>query len=175
MKCATLWLSGLFFCADVLLFVVHRLLKAWQDYLIACDADVITGYNINNFDIPYLLDRGAALKLDHYGHFGFVRMKLCCSPSLRSVTHTCIHGECSRVRGKRCVCKDTTFTSKAQGSRESKKIEIQGRVPFDMFLAISRDYKLSSYTLNAVSTHFLGDQKEVRRQLFTELCAQITF
>ncbi len=38
-----------------------------------------------------------------------------------------------RVKGQRIVCKDTTFTSKAQGTRESKKVEIQGRVPFDMF------------------------------------------
>ena len=66
-----------------------------------------------------------------------------------------------RVLNEQCLCKDQTFTSKAQGTRESKKIEIQGRVPFDMFLAVSRDYKLSSYSLNAVSTHFLGDQKEV--------------
>ena len=34
------------------------------------------------------------------------------------------------------------------------------RVQFDMLRAIQRDYKLSSYSLNAVSAHFLGEQKE---------------
>ena len=48
-----------------------RLLKTWQDLLIECDADIVTGYNINNFDIPYLLDRANALRLDHYGNFGY--------------------------------------------------------------------------------------------------------
>ena len=28
------------------------------------DPDVLTGYNILNFDIPYLIDRAAALKVD---------------------------------------------------------------------------------------------------------------
>ncbi len=36
--------------------------------------------------------------------------------------------------------------------------------------AISRDYKLSSYTLNAVATHFLGDQKEdVHHSIISDL------
>ena len=27
------------------------MLAAWSKYLVACDADIITGYNIQNFDI----------------------------------------------------------------------------------------------------------------------------
>jgi DNA polymerase delta subunit 1 len=35
-----------------------------------------------------------------------------------------------------------------------------GRVQLDMLLVMQRDYKLRSYSLNAVSAQFLGQQKE---------------
>ena len=41
------------------------------------------------------------------------------------------------------------------GKRENKVINIEGRVQFDLLLILVRDYKLRSYTLNAVSYHFL--------------------
>lgn len=53
---------------------------------------------------------------------------------------------CSRVR-----MKDTTFSSKAYGTHEYKDLTIEGRVQFDVYMALQRDHKLSSYTLNAVS------------------------
>jgi DNA polymerase delta subunit 1 len=56
--------------------------------------------------------------------------------------------------------KDTTFSSKAFGKRDSKEIKIGGRVQLDVLLVITRDHKLRSYTLNYVSQHFLEEQKE---------------
>ena len=41
------------------------------------------------------------------------------------------------------------------GKRENKVINIEGRVQLDLLLILVRDYKLRSYTLNAVSYHFL--------------------
>ena len=47
---------------------------------------------------------------------------------------------------------------------------LQGRVQLDMLLLVQRDYKLSSYSLNSVSAHFLGEQKEdVHHSLITDL------
>jgi hypothetical protein len=46
--------------------------------------------------------------------------------------------------------KDTTFSSKAYGTHEYKDLTIEGRVQFDVYMALQRDHKLSSYTLNAV-------------------------
>ena len=34
-----------------------ELLAAWARYMVACDPDIITGYNIQNFDIDYLMKR----------------------------------------------------------------------------------------------------------------------
>lgn len=40
----------------------HDLLLKWVAFLRAVDCDIITGYNVQNFDIPYLLDRAEALQ-----------------------------------------------------------------------------------------------------------------
>lgn len=39
-------------------------------------------------------------------------------------------------------------------------LELAGRVQFDILTVIQREHKLRSYTLNSVSAHFLGQQKE---------------
>jgi hypothetical protein len=46
--------------------------------------------------------------------------------------------------------RDTTFSSKAYGTHEYKELTIEGRLQFDVYMALQRDHKLSSYTLNAV-------------------------
>ena len=61
-----------------------------------------------------------------------------------------------RISDSQTKAKDTVFSSKAYGTRESKTLTMEGRVVFDMLQVIQRDYKLRSYTLNAVSANFLG-------------------
>ena len=74
-----------------------EMLLAWRDFMLQVDADVITGYNIVNFDVPYLLNRAEHLKLPDFSVFG-------------------------RARGVKASMKDTLFSSKAYGTRESKTI-----------------------------------------------------
>lgn len=122
--------------AQVLQFEDERnLLRAFRDLVLCFDPDLITGYNIQNFDVPYLLDRAAAIGCQDFCYL-------------------------SRLLGVRTKTRDTVFSSKAHGTRESKEANLEGRVCFDVMQAVQRDYKLSSYTLNAVAAHFLGDQKE---------------
>jgi DNA polymerase delta subunit 1 len=54
--------------------------------------------------------------------------------------------------------KEASFSSKAFGKRESFESNIPGRVTLDAFQIIQREYKLRSYSLNAVSAEFLGMQ-----------------
>ena len=133
-------------------------------------------------------------------------------------------GRCQRSRVR---MRDTTFSSKAYGTRDMKEITIEGRVQvrekggererrggervfvsffrsfffvrrrnvlsltlsrlfpkktppppslpppsiqLDLLTAIQRDHKLSSYSLNAVSAHFLGEQKEdVHHSIISDL------
>jgi len=37
------------------------LLSAWRDYVVMTDPDVLTGFNILGFDLPYLLHRAQDL------------------------------------------------------------------------------------------------------------------
>lgn len=121
------------------------LLQGWRDFVQEVDPDVIIGYNILNFDFPYLLDRASHLKISRFPFFG-------------------------RIQGVQTQAKDTTFSSKAYGTRESKQVNLEGRLQLDLLQAIQRDYKLRSYTLNAVSAEFLGEQKEdVHHSIITEL------
>jgi DNA polymerase delta subunit 1 len=43
--------------------------------------------------------------------------------------------------------------------RQTKEVDIDGRVQFDVMIAVQREYKLKSYTLNSVSSEYLGEQK----------------
>lgn len=43
-------------------------LQAWSNFIRALDPDVITGYNIQNFDLPYLISRAETLKVGHRGY-----------------------------------------------------------------------------------------------------------
>ncbi|XP_033123470.1 DNA polymerase delta catalytic subunit-like [Anneissia japonica] len=122
-----------------------ELLKSWSKFIKDVDPDIITGYNIQNFDMPYLLNRAAALKVTDFPFF-------------------------ARIKGSRSVIKESTFQSKQMGKRENKVVNIEGRVQFDLFQILLRDYKLRSYRLNAVSFHFLQEQKEdVQHSIITDL------
>ncbi len=64
--------------------------------------------------------------------------------------------------------------SKQMGRRENKICQTEGRVQFDLLQVLLRDYKLRSYTLNAVSYHFLQEQKEdVHHSIITDLQVKV--
>jgi DNA polymerase delta subunit 1 len=122
--------------ADLHCFETEKeMLSAWAEFLRRSDPDVITGYNVQNFDIPYLLKRMGKLNLEVAQHWG-------------------------RVKGVKATMRDSTFQSSAYGKRENVETTIDGRIVFDMLQYVRREHKLSSYSLNAVSAHFLGQQKE---------------
>lgn len=121
------------------------MLMKWRDFIVQVDPDVIIGYNTTNFDLPYLLDRAKSLGLNQFPYFG-------------------------RLKHVKQEAKDSVFTSKAFGTRESKVINIDGRMQLDLLQFIQREYKLRSYTLNSVSAHFLNEQKEeVEHSIITDL------
>ena len=121
------------------------MLEAWTKFVQEIDPDVIIGYNISNFDFPYLLDRAKTIRAAEFPYLG-------------------------RERGTRVEAKDTHFSSKAYGTRDSKNTELAGRLQLDLLQVMQRDHKLRSYSLNSVSFEFLGEQKEdVHHSLITEL------
>ena len=81
--------------------------QRWSEFVREVDPDVITGYNIQNFDFPYILDRAAHLKLKDFNFLG-------------------------RIKDIRSTVRVATLQSKQMGKRENKIVNIEGRVQFDL-------------------------------------------
>ncbi|KAL3313030.1 DNA polymerase delta catalytic subunit [Cichlidogyrus casuarinus] len=123
----------------------NDLLEQWASFIRTVDPDIITGYNIQNFDLPYLVNRAEKLKCENF----------------------CLLG---RVKGVKSTVEESKIQSKQMGRRENKYVRMNGRIQMDLLQLLIRDYKLRSYTLNAVSFHFLEEQKEdVHHSAITEL------
>ncbi|KAI3323044.1 DNA polymerase delta catalytic subunit [Xylariaceae sp. AK1471] len=121
------------------------MLRSWKKFLDKVDPDLITGYNISNFDFPYLLDRAKHLDIDGFEYW-------------------------TRLPGVKTFHKETNLSSKQMGSRDTETTNTNGRLQLDLLQLIQRDHHLRSYTLNSVCAHFLGEQKEdVHYTMITEL------
>jgi DNA polymerase delta subunit 1 len=123
----------------------EQMLRKWRDFLEEVDPDLIIGYNICNFDFPYLLERAKHLKVGDFDQW-------------------------TRLKSVRSVAKDTNISSKQMGSRDTKATNTNGRLQLDLLQLVQRDHQLRSYTLNSVCAQFLGEQKEdVHHTMITEL------
>lgn len=99
------------------------------------DPDLITGYNIVNFDIPYLIERAMSLNLDEFCYLG-------------------------RIKNIPTTVKSGVKSNRQLGLYENKDINIEGRIIFDVHDLIRREYSLKSYSLNYVSFEFLKELKD---------------
>lgn len=131
----------------------QELLSKWRAFVEEVDPDVIIGYNTSQFDIPYLMDRAKALKVADFPFFS--RLKGA-RPEVDPLSYP--HRLMSLKRaGSKTEVKETHFSSKAYGTRDSKETVMDGRLQLDILQVMQRDYKLRSYTLNSVCAHFLGE------------------
>ena len=124
-------------CPDSESFSCERdMLERFAEYMRdEVDPDIVTGWNIFGFDLEYL----------------YTRTVLCgCSDTAY------VWG---RMRETPIELKTKVLASSALGSNTLKMVPMLGRYVFDMFQDIKREHKLESYSLNAVSTHFLNDKK----------------
>lgn len=111
------------------------LLREWTNFIMKEDPDILTGYNINNFDIPYIIDRTKFLRI------GTARVL-------------------GKLRNQYAYYKKKISGSKQTGNRATCEITLHGRIILDVMTAIQKEYKLSSYTLNNVSALYLKHQKD---------------
>ena len=109
-----------------------QLLQAFERYLIKTDPDIITGWNIFGFDLEYLQVRSVQNKL---------------APTW------------GRFRDSPVEIVTKNLSSQALGNNMLKMVPMRGRYVFDLFQDVKREHKLESYSLNAVSKHFLKDKK----------------
>lgn len=111
------------------------LLMGFQAYIHEYNPQVIVGYNILGFDIPYMTSRAKQLMCFDYDRQGY------------------IIGRHSKER----IIK---WSSSAYKNQEFQFLDAEGRLFVDLLPLIKRDYKFSNYKLKTVSEFFIGETKD---------------
>lgn len=111
-----------------------ELLYAWRNLMQLLDPDILMGYNIFGFDMPYIWDRATELKLADFG-FGLGRQSM-----------------------RRCILNVQKLSSAALGDNILKYFDLDGVVMVDLYKVMQRT-PLDSYKLDFVANLYLGDQK----------------
>jgi DNA polymerase elongation subunit (family B) len=109
-----------------------KLIKEWCKLLLKIDPDIITGYNILGFDFYYLYNRA---------------LERGCEESILT---------CGRLEGHQSQFKEKTLASSALGENILRYVEMEGRVFIDLMKVVQREYKLDSYKLDNVASHFIS-------------------
>lgn len=114
------------------------ILMAWRQYIREVDPDCFTGWNIHNFDEPYLMTRAETLGVGE----GYADM--------------------TRVNGKKAWIRRQTYTSKALGSKTTCEQLCEGRFGFDGLRFMERMvmFKFRSYKLDHIGKKTIGERKD---------------
>lgn len=149
---------------DILWFrTEEELLIAFRDIIIAVDPDFLTGYNIQNFDFPYLVDRAKTLsknlpKQPLSKSAKFENRDIYNASDLQN--EVTLFGKITRWKQRIVKYEVKRFQSKQMGNKENKEMIIDGRIVIDILPYVQREHKLRSYRLNAVAVHFLKETKD---------------
>lgn len=123
---------------NILKFISEgELLEGFTKLVRKENPNIISGYNILGFDIPYMIDRA---KFDGICFKDFVKMGF----------HKFNDAKEKTIK----------WSSSAYGDQEFQYLDTEGRVFVDLLPLVKRDYKLNNYKLKTVSTNFLGDTKD---------------
>jgi DNA polymerase elongation subunit (family B) len=111
-----------------------EVLLAWSKLIQRTNPDIITGYNIVQFDFMYLYERAKFLGIEaEFSKLG-------------------------RLKDKSCTYVETKLESNALGDNMLRYYTMEGRVVIDMLKVMQRDYKLSSYKLDDVVAEFIKER-----------------
>jgi len=111
--------------------VLLRFTRIIQKY----NPQVITGYNIFSFDLPYMIERSKLCNV----FYDF---------TIQGYTEAC------------AIEKEIKWSSTAYKNQNFKYLDTHGRLYVDMLPIIQRDYKLDNYKLKTVSDLFVGETKD---------------
>ena len=125
---------------DIEIFMYNTeadLLMGFTELVMEKNPQIITGYNIFSFDLPYMYERAKLVQ---------------CLEAFDQIS--CIIGE-------HCKEKEISWSSSAFKNQKFTYIDAPGRLWVDMLPIIQRDYKLENYKLKTVSDYFLaGETKD---------------
>ena len=114
-----------------------ELLLGFTDYVNEIKPNIIIGYNIFGFDIPYMIKRAVSPCMCYrdFAKMGF-------------------------LIGVEAEKKSIKWSSSAYGTQEFDLLDLEGRIFIDLLPLVQRDYKMSTYTLKSISSYFIGDTKD---------------
>ena len=127
-----------------------ELLRAFAAFVRASDPDILSGYNIIPFDLPYIFDR--ALECDastfrDVTDVGRIRRHIPFDQWIPWSPQSHLY-QLEKMRIQR-------MSSAAAGSRTGRRWDMTGRVQLDPLAIIREQHKFDSYKLDAVASHFM--------------------
>ena len=112
------------------------LLEGFVELIRTENPNIISGYNILGFDIPYMIERS--------------KYNMCiCSFDLQGF-HKFAHAKEKTIK----------WSSSAYGTQEFQFLDAEGRLYIDLLPLVKRDFKMDNYKLKTISTYFLGATKD---------------
>ena len=115
------------------------LLLGYTEFIRSKNPNLIVGYNILGFDIPYMI----------------ARAKFGCN--------SCCIGEFDKQgfhKTKHAKERIIKWSSSAYKNQEFEFLDAEGRVFVDLLPLIKRDFKFSNYKLKTISEYFVGETKD---------------
>jgi len=116
------------------------LLLAWKNLIQKENPDIIIGYNIFGFDYEFMVRRAE----ENYCADEFLRLS-------RNTDELC-----ATLEDERYKIEESSIQI-ASGQHDLKYIKMNGRIQVDMYNFFRREENLTSYKLDYVAGHFIGD------------------
>ena len=124
---------------DVLIYTYEteaELLEGFTKFICDENPNLIVGYNILGFDIPYMIDRA--------------KFNMCIFNFDQQGFHKFAHAKEKTIK----------WSSSAYKNQEFQFLDADGRVFVDLLPLVRRDYKFDNYKLKTISEFFLGQTKD---------------
>lgn len=122
-----------------------HLLRGFCDLVIEINPQVMIGYNIFKFDIPFMYKRAQRqFIIDDF------------------VRHGCTF--------KKSNLETIKWSSSAYSNQEMNFLDLDGRITIDLLTLVQRDYNLESYKLDNVAEKFIGSKKDPLDHLDIFMC-----
>ena len=119
-----------------------ELLLAWTDLVQRENPDIVIGYNIWGFDWEYMFRRSIETGCVD----DFVKLS-------RNIGENCVERD---WKTKQLKLKESVINI-ASGTHDLKYAQMNGRLQVDLYNVFRREHNLTSYKLDYVSGHFIGD------------------
>jgi len=112
------------------------LLEGFKTFIREQNPNIIVGYNILGFDIPYMIARA--------------KFNMCIFNFDQQGFHKFAHAKEKTIK----------WSSAAYKNQEFEFLDSEGRLYVDLLPLVRRDFKFNNYKLKTVSEHFLGVTKD---------------